>query len=68
MLKYFSLFLFRIYGWKVEGSMPKHIKKSIVVAGPHTSNFDFLFAMAGFYTLKLPVKYLLKKDWLDNFS
>lgn len=67
MLKYFTLFLFRICGWKVHGEMPQNIKKSIVVAGPHTSNFDFLFAMAGFYSLKLPVKYLLKKEWLDNF-
>ncbi len=67
MLKYFTLFLFRICGWKVRGEIPQNIKKSIVVAGPHTSNFDFLFAMAGFYRLKLPVKYLLKKEWLDNF-
>ena len=52
-------------GWKLEGKMPPEIKKCILVAGPHTSNYDFLLAMAGFYKMKLPVKYLIKKEWLD---
>ena len=52
-------------GWKLEGKMPPEITKSIVVAAPHTSNFDFLLAMASFYKMKLPVKYLIKKEWID---
>ncbi|WP_180355432.1 1-acyl-sn-glycerol-3-phosphate acyltransferase, partial [Pseudomonas shirazica] len=33
----------------------------------HTSNYDFIFAMAGFYKLKLPVNYLIKQRWTDHF-
>ncbi len=66
MLKIFTILLFTLCGWKIIGAMPNNINKSIVVAGPHTSNFDFIFAMAGFYKHKLPVNYLIKKSWLDN--
>lgn len=65
MLKMFAMFLFTVAGWKQQGQMPDDIKKCIVVAVPHTSNFDLLFALAGFYKMKVPVKYLLKKEWLD---
>ncbi len=65
MLKAFTIFLFTIMGWKLKGQLPSEITKCIVVAAPHTSNYDFLLAMAGFYKMKLPVKYLLKKEWLD---
>ncbi len=67
MLKCFTVFLFTILGWKLEGQMPAHIKKCILVAAPHTSNLDFLLAMAGFYKMKLPVKYLIKQEWLNFF-
>jgi 1-acyl-sn-glycerol-3-phosphate acyltransferase len=65
LLKAFTIFLFTILGWKLEGKMSPKITKCIVVAGPHTSNYDLLLAMAGFYKMKLPIKYLIKKEWLD---
>ncbi len=67
MLKLFAIFLFTISGWKLQGEMPANIKKSIVVGAPHTSNFDLIFAMAGFYKMKLPIRFLIKKDWLRYF-
>ncbi len=65
MLKAFTIFLFKIKGWKLKGKVSPEITKCILVAAPHTSNLDFLLAMAGFYKLKLPVRYLIKKEWLD---
>jgi len=65
LLKAFTIFLFTIMGWKLKGIMPPEITKCILVAAPHTSNLDFLLAMAGFYKMKLPVKYLIKKEWFD---
>jgi len=66
LLKLFTLLMFKINGWKVDGKLPPGIKKSIIVAGPHTSNFDFIYAMGGLYTLGIPVNYLIKKEWLNN--
>lgn len=65
MLKAFTIILFTIMGWKLKGRLSPEIKKCIVVAAPHTSSYDFLLAMAGFYKMKLPVKYLIKKEWLN---
>ena len=67
MLKIFTIFLFTIMGWKVQGKMPAHINKCILVAAPHTSNVDFLLAMAAFYKMKLPIRYLIKQEWLNVF-
>ena len=33
--------ILKLWGWKVEGEYPRHIKKNIVIAAPHTSNWDF---------------------------
>ena len=30
-------------GWKIEGSLPKSIKKFVIAGAPHTSNWDFVF-------------------------
>ncbi len=65
MLKAFTIFLFTIMGYKLKGEISPEITKCILVAAPHTSNYDFLLAMAGFYKMKLPVKYLIKKEWID---
>lgn len=67
MLKTFSAFLFTIMGWKMQGEIPTEIKKCFVVAAPHTSNLDLFLALAGFYKLKVPVRYLMKKEWVDFF-
>lgn len=67
MLKTFSAFLFTVMGWKMQGKVPAEIKKCIVVAAPHTSNYDLLLALAGFYKMKIPVRYLVKREWVDFF-
>lgn len=44
----------RMTGWKVEGSWPP-LAKAVLVAAPHTSNWDgvYMLAAAGFYRVKL---------------
>ncbi len=33
--------LFNLWGWKVTGQYPYHIKKLVLIVAPHTSNWDF---------------------------
>jgi 1-acyl-sn-glycerol-3-phosphate acyltransferase len=41
-----SKFIFtRILGWKLVGDFPKHLKKYVVIAAPHTSFKDFPIAI-----------------------
>lgn len=67
MLKHFTLFMFKVFGWKINGAFPSHIRKGILVAAPHTSNWDFVFAIAFFYKLKIPFRYTIKQEWLKRF-
>ena len=30
-------------GWKIEGALPKEIRKYVIAGAPHTSNWDFVF-------------------------
>ena len=55
-------FWFRLKGWKVGETIPPEIKKAVVIAAPHTSNWDFVYALATFRMLRLQVNYLIKKE------
>jgi len=62
MITGFFAWWFKLSGWKIKGEVPSDLKKAVVIAAPHTSNWDFLFALAVFRILKLKVNYLAKKE------
>jgi len=62
MITGFFAWWFKLSGWKINGTVPSSIKKAVVIAAPHTSNWDFLYALAVFRILKLKVNYLAKKE------
>jgi 1-acyl-sn-glycerol-3-phosphate acyltransferase len=49
-------------GWRYEGNLPAQLKKFVLVAAPHTSNFDFPLAKAAFYLMGIKVKFMAKKS------
>ncbi|MEX2511624.1 MAG: 1-acyl-sn-glycerol-3-phosphate acyltransferase [Cyclobacteriaceae bacterium] len=57
-----ALFVFWITGWKISGEWPKGVKKAVLIAVPHTSNWDLLYARAAFFIMKVPVKFTIKKE------
>ena len=48
-------------GWKIVGKLPDE-KKLIIVGMPHTSNWDFVLAMACIQSVGLKVSYMMKKE------
>lgn len=62
MITGFFAWWFSLSGWKIKGGVPADLKKAVVIAAPHTSNWDFLYALAVFKILKLKVNYLAKKE------
>ena len=54
-------FILNILGWKIVGQLPDH-KKMIIVGMPHTSNWDFIIAMASIQSVGLKVSYMMKKE------
>ena len=66
MFRLFAKTFLKIMGWKVATGFPSHIKKGVIVAAPHTSNWDLIFARVALYILKVPVKFTIKKEWLKT--
>lgn len=53
---------FRRKGWKLGPTIPPDIKKCVIIAAPHTSNWDFVYSLGALYLFGIPVKYLAKKE------
>jgi len=53
-VRWFCRLFLRASGWKVRGDFPR-IDKAVLIAAPHTSNWDgiYMLAAAGFYRVKL---------------
>ena len=48
-----------IFGWKKAGNIPRH-KNVVVIAAPHTSNWDFIFLIAAAYSFGFSINWLGK--------
>lgn len=69
MLKLIGKLFLRLNGWTIADHTPKGIqdvKRCVIVAAPHTSNWDYPFAMSVFYALGVKVRFLAK-DSLFKF-
>jgi 1-acyl-sn-glycerol-3-phosphate acyltransferase len=55
-----ALFL-RFFGWRVEGDLPPETK-AVVIAAPHTSNWDMPFMLAVAYVLGVRPSWLGKRE------
>lgn len=63
MLKLISRFLLWLSGWKVNYANFEVSQKCVMIASPHTSNWDFYFMRLAFYVLDVPMKVTIKDDW-----
>ncbi len=57
----FGVTLLFISGWRSEGKKPD-IGKYVLIAAPHTSNWDFVFFLLIIFKLKLPVYWMGKRS------
>ena len=63
MIKKLASFIFHSLGWKAVGEIPTGIKKYIILAAPHTSNWDFFYGRLFFLMKGMPIKFFIKKEW-----
>jgi len=64
MIRWLCLFIFKITGWKANTEIPTQTNKCIIIAAPHTSNWDFWYCMATFAIYRLPIRFTVKKEWM----
>ena len=53
---------FKATGWTLEGQEFVEHRRCVVIAAPHTSNWDFIYTIAAFDLMNLPVRFTVKKE------
>ncbi len=60
LLRWFSVGMLRLLGWKVEGALPESCSKSVFIAAPHTSNWDLPYTLMVAFALRLNIYWMGK--------
>lgn len=63
MIRIIVKILFKIIGWKVDHNIPKEAGRSVMLAAPHTTNWDGILTRLAFFILGIPVKIAIKDYW-----
>lgn len=64
MKKRIAEFLLALSGWKINPNIPPEAVRCIMIAAPHTSNWDIWYARLGFFIMGIPVRFTIKKEWM----
>ncbi|MFN2165689.1 MAG: lysophospholipid acyltransferase family protein [Anaerolineae bacterium] len=56
-----SHWLLTAFGWRLEGQVPD-LPKMVVIAAPHTSNWDFPLMLAAVFALRSKVRWMAKSS------
>ncbi|HSQ71845.1 MAG TPA: 1-acyl-sn-glycerol-3-phosphate acyltransferase [Rubrivivax sp.] len=49
-----------IAGWRVEGTLAPRARRCVVIAAPHTSNWDMPYTLMGAFALGMNIRFLAK--------
>jgi 1-acyl-sn-glycerol-3-phosphate acyltransferase len=60
LLRAFSVGWLRWRGWKVEGALQPDAARSVVIAAPHTSNWDLPYTLMAAFALGMHVRWMGK--------
>ena len=60
LLRAGSRAFFRLNGWTIEGAMPPEAHKSVVIAAPHTSNWDLPYTLMVAFSMRLNMYWMGK--------
>ncbi|MEN8226303.1 MAG: 1-acyl-sn-glycerol-3-phosphate acyltransferase [Bacteroidota bacterium] len=62
MQRLFAILYFWLTGWKITQGPSRDLKKCVLLAAPHTSNFDFVYGRLGATMLGMKTRFLIKKE------
>jgi 1-acyl-sn-glycerol-3-phosphate acyltransferase len=60
LLRVFSLTFLKLAGWQVQGALPAQAQKSVLIAAPHTSNWDLPYTLMVAFVLRLNIYWMGK--------
>lgn len=62
LLRWFSIGFLKATGWKIQGQLPANGRKSVLIAAPHTSNWDLPYTLMVAFALRLNVYWMGKQS------
>lgn len=68
MKKILGILVLFIMGWQSKYPAEFRISKTVMIAAPHTSNWDLLFAMATFWKVGIDPKFLIKNEYTKGIQ
>jgi 1-acyl-sn-glycerol-3-phosphate acyltransferase len=64
MIKQLCYLALKAQGWKFEVQLPEDLRSFVFLGAPHTSNHDFMPAMAVAWVMQRNARFLIKSDWM----
>ena len=65
MKKEFGRFIIKLLGWRINKNIPDELfNKCVIIAAPHTSNWDYPLAIYSLTALGVNLRYTIKKQWM----
>jgi len=65
LMRKLSLLFFKTNGWKAVGTKPA-LLKCVVIAAPHTSNWDFVYTICLAFIFRLNPVIMMKDSWFKG--
>ena len=62
VMRWLALSFFMGTGWKAEGNKPA-VARYVVIAAPHTSNWDFIYTLALAFIFRINPRIMMKDAW-----
>lgn len=62
-MKKIAEFLLSLSGWRIAPDIPPEKERCVMIAAPHTSNWDIWYARLAFFLMEVPVKFTIKREW-----
>jgi 1-acyl-sn-glycerol-3-phosphate acyltransferase len=62
LLRAGSLVFLKLAGWKIEGALPPGTGKCVLIAAPHTSNWDLPYTLMTAFVLRLHIYWMGKSS------
>jgi 1-acyl-sn-glycerol-3-phosphate acyltransferase len=62
LLRRFSLAYLKLFGWSIEGEKPTSSEQCVLIAAPHTSNWDLPMTLMVAFALRLNVYWMGKES------
>ncbi len=63
MGKLLARLIFKIFGWTLDDHLKADFRRCVMIAAPHTSNWDLIFARSAFSMMGIPIRFTVKQEW-----